>query len=398
MLIELRSNTLGDVYWVNPDQIVTIMFRPNLPYAMVGVPGSSFAIVREDAEKLLNHINGAAAQSPAADVPAGKMRHITSVRMFVSRSGNESWEGIADDAVVYFRQAQKEMLTEAGLWHQLNRMTIGDTWKADITLYTVPDGDLHKIVRIDPMGSVFPPDTWYPDAPDQPSVSEAIEAVQAMTNAQVTGVSVLDGVMTIYTAPETDDLPDDDPFYSVIRSGNYVVLDTETTGLDERAEICQIAIIDSAGKVLLDTLVKPQNPIPSQATRVHGITNAMVKDSPNFINVAQAVWDACQGKTVIVYNADYDFRLLAQSEYACEPIAVSDWHTLKRECAMLKFAKLYGEWSDYRGDWKWQTLTTAARHYMLPVQGAHSALGDCQMTLALVKAMLAAEDTRHDAN
>ena len=52
-----------------------------------------------------------------------------------------------------------------------------------------------------------------------------------------------------------------------------VFLDTETTGLDNRAEICEIAVLDPEGCTLLDTLVKPRQPIPQAATDVHGISD-----------------------------------------------------------------------------------------------------------------------------
>lgn len=178
-----------------------------------------------------------------------------------------------------------------------------------------------------------------------------------------------------------------DSFIALVRSGNYVILDTETTGLGNDAEICQIAIIDSAGNTLLDTLVKPRRPIPTDATRIHGINNADVKDATDWLNLNEQVWQLIHDKTVIVYNADYDFRLLAQSEKACQPLALSDWHTIKRECAMLKFAEIYGDWNDYRGNYRWQKLDTAARYYNIPVSNAHTALGDCLMTLAVCKAI-----------
>lgn len=100
---------------------------------------------------------------PAADVPAGKERLITSVEKFISRSGNESWKAESDDVVIYFRQVQKEMLKEAGLWDDLNDMEIGEVCAASIVLYTVPDGDLHKIVSIDPGGAIFFDDDDDPD-------------------------------------------------------------------------------------------------------------------------------------------------------------------------------------------------------------------------------------------
>jgi DNA polymerase-3 subunit epsilon len=174
----------------------------------------------------------------------------------------------------------------------------------------------------------------------------------------------------------------------VVQSGNFVILDTETTGLNGDAEICQISIIDAKGNALLDTLVKPQKSIPADAQRIHGITNDMVKTAPDWINVNEAVWQACKGKTVIVYNADYDFRLIAQSEKACDPLALSDWHTINRECAMLAYAEYRGVWNDYHGNYKWHKLSDAAArvNYSLPAgMKAHSALADCLMTLAVCK-------------
>ena len=38
---------------------------------------------------------------------------------------------------------------------------------------------------------------------------------------------------------------------------NYVILDTETTGLGDNDVIVQLGILDLNGNVLLDTLIKP---------------------------------------------------------------------------------------------------------------------------------------------
>ena len=77
-------------------------------------------------------------------------------------------------------------------------------------------------------------------------------------------------------------------FYETIAARNFCVLDTETTGLKD-AEICQIAIIDHTGEVLFNTLVKPVKPIPSDAVRVHGITNEQVQNAPSWAEVAPKV-------------------------------------------------------------------------------------------------------------
>ncbi|XFB06568.1 exonuclease domain-containing protein [Azotobacter salinestris] len=57
-------------------------------------------------------------------------------------------------------------------------------------------------------------------------------------------------------------------------------LDTETTGLHASAEIVELSLIDSRGQPLLDTLIRPERPIPPALTRIHGIDNAMVADVP----------------------------------------------------------------------------------------------------------------------
>lgn len=47
------------------------------------------------------------------------------------------------------------------------------------------------------------------------------------------------------------------------------VLDFETTGLDT-PHVVEVALVGSDGRVLLETLVRPGVPIPTEATEVHG--------------------------------------------------------------------------------------------------------------------------------
>ncbi len=172
----------------------------------------------------------------------------------------------------------------------------------------------------------------------------------------------------------------------VVRSGNFLILDTETTGL-ERGEVIQIGVIDPSGKTLIDTFVKPVEPIPPSTTRIHGITNQMVASAPRFAEVVENLRETLNGHQVIVYNAVYDRRMLHQSAEAAG-IEKTDWRAVSRWwCAMEGFAEVYGDWNNMRRSYRWQKLSTAARYYGIPLVDEHSAIGDCLTTLAICKKM-----------
>lgn len=161
-----------------------------------------------------------------------------------------------------------------------------------------------------------------------------------------------------------------------IEKGDFVILDTETTGLE--GEIIELAVIDHQGNVLLNTRLKPDDYTkPNAATSIHGITPEMVADAPTFADIYGQLLNAVKGKTVIIYNRDFDVPLLKYTR--------QKWHLPRLpvkayECAMLWYAQWYGDWSHYWESYKWQ-----------PLGGNHSALGDCRATLETLQAMAESE-------
>jgi DNA polymerase-3 subunit epsilon len=168
--------------------------------------------------------------------------------------------------------------------------------------------------------------------------------------------------------------------------GNFVILDTETTGL-ERGEIVQIAIIDQTGQTLLDTLVKPNNPIPYSAQAIHGITDAIVADAPSWAEVSPKVQSLVQGKDLMVYNAVYDRKMLHQTAES-NGMPKIQWREIAQwVCVMEAYAIYHGDWNDYHQSYRWQKLTDAATRLGIDRKHAHSALGDCLMTLGVINAL-----------
>ncbi|MBF0326451.1 MAG: 3'-5' exonuclease [Alphaproteobacteria bacterium] len=155
-------------------------------------------------------------------------------------------------------------------------------------------------------------------------------------------------------------------------------LDVETTGLDSGHEIVEAAVINNDGHVLLDTLCAPGplHWIEDEARAVHGITDDMLVGQRPVAEVKAEILDLCRGREVVIYNAAFELGFLPDLALATG--------AAKIHCAMKAFAELNGEWSDYHGDWRWQTLAVAARRAGHVWRGAgHRAVHDAYATRAV---------------
>ena len=177
---------------------------------------------------------------------------------------------------------------------------------------------------------------------------------------------------------------------NLVRSNQFVVLDTETTGLSPDSEMCQLSVVDYHGVTLIDTLVKPSKPIPADAIAIHGITNEMVAQAPTIAELTPQLSAALAGRDLVIYNANYDLRII-EASYKNAGVKYDhfDWREKGPQtqiaCAMEAYAEYYGDWNEYRQSYKWQRLSNACQQCGLKVQDAHNALGDCLMTLALIR-------------
>lgn len=169
-----------------------------------------------------------------------------------------------------------------------------------------------------------------------------------------------------------------------------VFLDTETTGLGNHDEVCSVAVVDGEGKVLLESLVKPGRPILPDATEIHGITDAMVEHAPALETLFEQLCAVLENKTIVIYNAPFDWGMLRNSVWSTELQAWFDGpHNVR--CAMELYAVFYGEWSKYHGSYRWQKLSQAARQCGLEVKWdqLHSAAVDADLTRRIMHYMAA---------
>ncbi len=158
-----------------------------------------------------------------------------------------------------------------------------------------------------------------------------------------------------------------------------VFLDTETTGIGPNDNIVEIAIIDTDGQVLFDSLVKPVGKIAPDARAVHGISEGMVASAPSWKEVWSAVEAVLEGRWVGIYNAEFDLRMMQQSHQRhwmpwTSPAGMQPF------CIMKLYALFYGEWNPRRRNYRWHSLDRAGQQCQIPLPNSHRAKADALLT------------------
>ena len=94
-------------------------------------------------------------------------------------------------------------------------------------------------------------------------------------------------------------------------------IDLETTGInlgtDRIVEIAIVKILPDKSRSIKRKLINPGIPIPPESSEVHGITDEMVKDAPEFRQVANEIKQILDGCDLAGYNSNrFDIPLLVE--------------------------------------------------------------------------------------
>ena len=163
---------------------------------------------------------------------------------------------------------------------------------------------------------------------------------------------------------------------SLLAGHTVLAVDTETTGMSpvdghRLVEVARVAIIDGALGEEWSTLVNPGRPIPADATRVHGITDAMVASAPRAAEVGRSLRAACADWPLVFHNAAFDLPFLLHLFREAGAPAL-----LNPIIDTLGLARgLFGPGS--------KSLGALAAKLNLPGETAHRALGDTRTTARL---------------
>jgi DNA polymerase III epsilon subunit family exonuclease len=162
------------------------------------------------------------------------------------------------------------------------------------------------------------------------------------------------------------------------------VLDFETTGLRSGDRIVEVGVVrmdpERGGRwseTRFESLVNPQCPIPERVVKIHGITDSMVRKAPSFADVAPELLSLLEGAVVVGHNVPFDLSFLVRecrSHDVALPVLGPVIDTLQLSRHVFGF---------YRCN-----LMALAERMGIAHRRAHTAIGDAETTLFVLRKML----------
>lgn len=171
--------------------------------------------------------------------------------------------------------------------------------------------------------------------------------------------------------------PADDRPLGLLREGDFVAIDLETTGLDPQRDVpvSVAAVSFQRGKPVLgfETLLNPGRPIPVASTLIHGISDTMVAAAPRLDDVLDELDALCADRVLVGHGIAFDLAVLARARRDCRRPPLGN----AALCTMRLAAALHPGWSDV-------TLESVASRLGVPVTGRHTARGDAVIAGAVM--------------
>ena len=174
---------------------------------------------------------------------------------------------------------------------------------------------------------------------------------------------------------------------SLLGRADVLIAASKKTSFQPSAEVIEIAMIDTTGRVRLDRVMLPTGAVTREATAAHGIDRDELQrlNAPHYHEVHDEIAAVLStAKVVLAYDAPLErrglYRTAASHELALPEV---DWR-----CVRIS----YGEYSAVpdrkEGGMRRWTLSQAARREGIPVGKPHlRALGDCRTILSLLAAI-----------
>ena len=160
----------------------------------------------------------------------------------------------------------------------------------------------------------------------------------------------------------------------------YAIVDIETTGGYASANgITEIAVYVHDGKRVIkhfETLINPQQVIPTYITALTGIDYAMVQDAPSFDEIAEALHELLRENIFIAHSVNFDYSFVRH-----QLKSAGYEFSAKKLCTVRLGRKVFPGLPSY-------SLGNLCRSLDIALENRHRAGGDARATVKLFEHML----------
>ncbi len=170
-------------------------------------------------------------------------------------------------------------------------------------------------------------------------------------------------------------IADDSPLFTTL--DEVIVVDTETTGTGSTARVVEIAAVHAIRGVPVrefQSLVHPGMKIPPDVIRIHGITDAMVRNAPRADAVLPAFMQFVGALPLVAHNAGFDRGILSNELQRARILSPG----IPVYCTVRLARKAIPEAPNHR-------LGTLAEFLALKTHPTHRALADCHAALGVLR-------------
>ena len=170
----------------------------------------------------------------------------------------------------------------------------------------------------------------------------------------------------------------------------YVVVDIETTGgnnsYNRITEIGMVKLVAGQEVDRFQTLLNPQRRIPSNITKLTGISDDMVADAPLFSEVADHIASFTQDAVFVAHNVNFDYGFIKQ-EFA----RLEQSFRRPKMCTVREMRRTYPGLPSY-------SLANLTKHFHIEMERHHRALSDAVAAAELLKLAFEKDDETIIAN
>lgn len=160
----------------------------------------------------------------------------------------------------------------------------------------------------------------------------------------------------------------------------FVIIDTETTGVKDTDEVVELSVVSSHGKVLYHSYYYPDAEVNPFAAKVNHLSKEKLAGNPKFsAEEAQKIVSAINGLPVVGHNISFDARMIVQTaeHYKLGGITAVIVSLATNVYDTMSIAKKHMKADSYALN----NLTTMVG---ITREETHDSTGDCLMTLEFI--------------